>query len=332
MSLPSETPSKAADVTTTPVKAPDDRVRGMAPWADVFSKCIAGLAIALYASGFLVLSLYHSKFGFVGTNPFRPRVLAAGAWFLIFTAIPVWGAARYRTRPLKEFVKELPLIWIASFGTSVLLITILFEFNSPESVLTPISGWRLGLYSGLFVLSAVGLFAEKMTKMPEWAGIAASALLTLMFLIVPIRSVIITHTFDASALALWFFGCTVLATQEFKLRTKDSLLKGDEWTKVLFVVFAALVRFAHYVSPHLRTSWGGGSLTKVTIYLTETSLLKPGQAVQASLVEESDEGYYIIGPSEGKAVFIPRSSVALVYFSEKASDSSLLQGGVKKVP
>jgi hypothetical protein len=64
-------------------------VKGLAPWADVFSKGIAGLAIALYASGFLVLSLYHSKFGFVGTNPFRPSVLAAGAWFLIFTTIPI---------------------------------------------------------------------------------------------------------------------------------------------------------------------------------------------------------------------------------------------------
>ena len=144
---------------------------------------------------------------------------------------------------------------------------------------------------------------------------------------------IITHTFDASGLALWFIACTVVATQEFKFRTMQSLLHGDEWwSKVLFVVFAALVGFAHYVYPHLKTSWGGGSLTKVTIYLTETSLLKPGQAVQASLVDESDEGYYIVGPSEGRAVFIPRSSVALMYFSDKVADSPLLQGGIKKAP
>jgi hypothetical protein len=54
------------------------------PWAETFSKAVAGIAIALYATGFLTVSIYHSQFGFVGTNPFRPRVLAAGAWFLLF--------------------------------------------------------------------------------------------------------------------------------------------------------------------------------------------------------------------------------------------------------
>jgi hypothetical protein len=68
-----------------------------APWAETLSKAIAGIVIALYASGFLIVSLYHSRFGFIGTNPFRPRILAAGAWFFFFTAIPVWFAAGLRT-------------------------------------------------------------------------------------------------------------------------------------------------------------------------------------------------------------------------------------------
>src|SRR6266849_6370432 len=79
---------------------------GVSPWADTFSKAIAGIAIAVYASGFLIVSLYHSKFGFVGTNPFRPRVLAAGVWFFFFTAIPVSIAARFRKYSWKEIAKE----------------------------------------------------------------------------------------------------------------------------------------------------------------------------------------------------------------------------------
>jgi hypothetical protein len=61
-----------------PVQAKSDILTAASPWADTLSKAVAGLAVALYASGFLVVSLHHSNFGFVGTNPFRPRVLAAG--------------------------------------------------------------------------------------------------------------------------------------------------------------------------------------------------------------------------------------------------------------
>jgi len=46
-----------------------DFLKAAAPWADTLSKSVAGIAIALYACGFLVVSLYHAKFGFVGTNP-----------------------------------------------------------------------------------------------------------------------------------------------------------------------------------------------------------------------------------------------------------------------
>ena len=73
-----------------------DFLKVAAPWADTFSKAVAGFAIALYASGFLTVSIYHSQFGFVGTNPFRPRILAAGAWFFFFTAIPISIALTFR--------------------------------------------------------------------------------------------------------------------------------------------------------------------------------------------------------------------------------------------
>ena len=80
-----------------PFEAKPDFLKTAAPWADTFSKSIAGIAIALYACGFLVVSLYNAKFGFVGINPFRPRVLAAGAWFVFLTSIPASIAFKYKT-------------------------------------------------------------------------------------------------------------------------------------------------------------------------------------------------------------------------------------------
>jgi len=47
--------------------------------------------------------------------------------------------------------------------------------------------------------------------------------------------------------------------------------------------------------------------------------------VQAQLIEESNEGFYIVGLKDSKAVFVPRSSVAMIYFSDKPSDSPMLQ-------
>jgi hypothetical protein len=75
----------------------------------------------------------------------------------------------------------------------------------------------------------------------------------------------------------------------------------------------------------LKASWGGGSPVNVTIYFSKDSPISPNKAVSAQLVEESDEGYYIVGPKETKAIYVPRSAVALVYFSDKIADSPLLR-------
>src|SRR5438094_5863846 len=76
---------------------PPSSFASLVPLADSLSKGVAAIAIALYASGFLIISLHHSKFGFITTDPFRPRILAAGAWFFLFSGIPIIAALEYRT-------------------------------------------------------------------------------------------------------------------------------------------------------------------------------------------------------------------------------------------
>jgi len=89
----------------------------LASLADPLSKSVAALAIALYASGFLIISLHHSRYGFVSTDPFRPRILAAGAWFLFMTAIPVFGVTKLRgTTALKSWVSLAEFSYPYYFG------------------------------------------------------------------------------------------------------------------------------------------------------------------------------------------------------------------------
>lgn len=48
--------------------------------------------------------------------------------------------------------------------------------------------------------------------------------------------------------------------------------------------------------------------------------------MQVQLIEEGDQGFYIVGPKESKAIFVPRSSVALICFSDKAADFAYAAG------
>lgn len=55
---------------------------------------IGAALVAIYAIGFLILSLYDARFGIVELDPFRARILATGAAFVCLLVLPV-AALRY---------------------------------------------------------------------------------------------------------------------------------------------------------------------------------------------------------------------------------------------
>jgi hypothetical protein len=79
------------------------------------------------------------------------------------------------------------------------------------------------------------------------------------------------------------------------------------------------------IIPILRHRGAGGTPVAVTIYFTKDSVISPNKTASAQLIEEPDEGSYIVGPKETRAIFVPRSAVALVYFSDKVTGSPLLR-------
>lgn len=92
----------------------------------------------------------------------------------------------------------------------------------------------------------------------------------------------------------------------------------------LGLLFLIVFVFGHHYYPHIKSSWGGGAPVAVTIYFSKDSVIKPSESLSAELVEESDEGYYIVGQKDSRAVFVPRNAVSLLYFSDSVSDSSFL--------
>jgi hypothetical protein len=299
-----------------------DFLTSATPWADTFSKAVAGIVIALYASGFLIVSIYHSQFGFVGTNPFRPRVLAAGAWFFFLTAIPISIALTFRLDSLRKIAGNVANIWVGCYGLSVLTGNLLFDYtkSSREVIHLPTWAW----IASAVVWTALVSIPASVFKLPESVVISGSVTLTLLYLVNPLAT-FFRSEFDITCLALWYFGVSFIALIEFKTRRRENLADFGGWAKPIAVLFGVLAIFSQYVYPHLKASWGGGTPANITVYFSKYSMLNPNKSVQAQLIEESDEGFYIVGPKESKAIFVPRNSVAMIYFSDKPADSLILQ-------
>src|SRR5215831_7799505 len=51
--------------------------------------CLAGI----YVAGFLVVSVYHVRYGIPGFDFLRPRIISAGVLFFLFLAFPLWELA-----------------------------------------------------------------------------------------------------------------------------------------------------------------------------------------------------------------------------------------------
>jgi phosphoglycerol transferase MdoB-like AlkP superfamily enzyme len=180
---------------------------------------------------------------------------------------------------------------------------------------------------GLFAIVFALIVASYKRKAPAWVATISSVLLTVFYVSDPVWRYFHKGGLGIGSLALWFFAGTLVAILEFKgERFREYPTAYERWSTPLFALFGLLLAFATTVYPQLKASWGGGTPANVTVYFTRGSLLSPNKAVQAQLVEESDEGFYIVGPKESKAIFVTRKDVALVYFSDKAAESPLMQG------
>lgn len=293
-----------------------------APWAETLSKGVAGIVVAVYACGFLIVSIYHAKYGFVGTNPLRPRVLAAGAWFFLFAAIPFSVAVKFRTDPWSKMARISYPLWFWCYSLVIPLTFFLFEFPVDPQ---PFNKWSLVLTAiGVAAMITFSVLTDK-KKGPQWLLGILSVVTTLYYMVSPIRWLYTGRHVDSQIVVFWLFGATLAIKFEFDVLAGRKLSQNGEWAKPLSLLCLLLLTFARGIYPYLKTSWGGGTPVDVTIYFSKDSLLNPNKAAQVQLIEESDEGFYIVGPKESKAIFVPRSAVAMIFFSDKLSDSPMLQ-------
>ena len=73
------------------------------------------------------------------------------------------------------------------------------------------------------------------------------------------------------------------------------------------------------------------NLIPVVIYCSNDSRVLPGQELTAELLEESDSGLYVVQQDRKQALFVPRTAVSAIYFSQKPLDSKLLKPAPPKL-
>jgi hypothetical protein len=305
--------------------APQAALTASQMW-ELASKGFTVLAAAVYICGFLVISLYHSSYGFAETNPFRAKIFSAGAWYLLFMLVPVAVVTKY------QYPKTARLNWQQFFSYlypyyffCIVMAWMSDSFFNPPVKLTKWDmAWALSAVISLGVV--VFLHVGKGIS-PKLASLA-SLIIASCFVIANARRALINQRLDTGSVTLWFFAIGVMTLLELHALPLD-LQAGNLW-KPLFVILASLFAFSSIYYPHIKASWGGGSPTPIVMYLGKDSVMRPSERVSVQLVDESDAGFYILGHDEKRAIFIPRSAVSLVYFSDTDAESKLLRPSQSK--
>jgi hypothetical protein len=322
-------------VTEEQQEIPEDPrgFKTLAPFVDLLSKAGAVFAIALYAAGFLVVSLHYSRYGFVGTNPFRPRVVAAGVWLFFFIATPLvcvkqgsaiagWSWARLAAFSFPYYYGCVFLSLVASQGFSFPTYPVTtwhlstLGFPPPYGVVR--WWWLVG--AALVVLALVLLMESKNASRRVPAAVA-SLLLAVFYVQSSARELFIANRFSATAVSLWFFVVSVVVILQLKARHEKR-----HWENVSFLLLGVVLAFAWLYYPHIKAAWGGGTPVDVIMFFAKDAPISPNQAASVRLIDESDTGFYILAPNESRAIYVRRDAVVLVYFSNKFPDSGLVQG------
>jgi hypothetical protein len=214
-------------------------------------------------------------------------------------------------------------LWVASLGSSIPLVYILFNLSDYAPASSAHKFWWVWLIA-IIVSFGLLVFITQVKKFPPTVSAVASVVLVLFFIQSAVRQLLVEHVFRLESVAFWFFAVIMVTLVELKARSNRNLIEG-EWSKPVVTLFFVLLAFALYYYPHLKASWGGGAPVDVTICFTKDSAISAGKTISVELIEEADEGFFIVGSKESRAIYIPRSAVAFIYFSAKVSDSPLLR-------
>jgi hypothetical protein len=303
---------------------------------DLSAKIWVPLIAAIYGCGYVVISIYHASLGLNEINLPGPKTAAAGILFLVFFGIALC-VLQYLGGPIiLPYAADLQrwprLAFLNSFGVAFILnadllaaealsIFIHFDANSsrPPRSLALVIVIRMVLFSGMLFSGMVVIcrctkLSSRWTR--HWltwccCGIDIAVLGVVSF---PWHG-----QFDLPQLA-WVLALTqyltFIAWGVFKPEDENWLF----WASPLILL--PLLFYSIYVYPHIRGAYGGSEPANARIFLAAPSGTNPAKQFHARIIDETDNGFYVIENGHTEVRFIPRSQVNAIEF-DKPSTSPL---------
>jgi hypothetical protein len=279
---------------------------------DVITKATALVALLIYACGFLVVTLHLSAFGFVEVNPLKPRVVTAGAYFLAAVFVPTY---------LAYVIIRIDGITDRNTRRAALFSSILFYYVTCQLIGDTLLVWLSGskdygeILVFMFLMIPWLIGARKIVTKVHPNLVVATSILFVIFLLARSGILIHRHRWDG-AIELWFFLVGLEGRWNILLfrKSKEERLK---FPLIVIVGLPLLFVFATVFYPRINSAWGGGSPLPVTLCFSKDSALMPSGELEVQLIDESDLGLYVLVKQDKRAVFIPRTSITLIRFSEE---------------
>jgi hypothetical protein len=287
---------------------------------EVLAKGAAALLVIFYVLGFLVVSAANYKHGITNFGLFRVRVVSAGVLAALFSAAAFWvwegvfgpgtrgdGPARL-PRPLS--FKILLFLMTVRFASAFLGT---FIFAEAPSVFAP---RRLVLY----VVSAAVIAIPPLTK--KKVGIWYSTLCWAMVVIFVGAEAWFQWRAGVDHIFLWFLFFAVLADttkSNFKLATT---FRDVNWLIIATDLAIVPILFGLLLFERIPTRFGGGKPVPVIFQFSGTSPIDGAAKDKFWLLDEGESGFYVLqAPDDKKGIYLPRSSVAAIYY-DAGSDAA----------
>lgn len=282
------------------------------------------LLVTFYVSGFIVVTVSNAWHGIVGFALFRARVVAAGVLFSVFVAFAIldWSrivmgrkdaTPRGQDKPpiILIFASyyagrgELLKFFYASLAMSVFAEKLVLQGNQ-------ITGWFFVFFLVFtFINTGVLMLIEKWY--PEKAML--SLILTFALIAVGIAGVIYFRQTNVGWVLIWFFLVGYAAHHVRRELRNDRSIWNLEWHWILFDLVLAFILFGVQLYPKISPLLGGGKPTPAVLQFSSSSPIDNSSKTKVWFLDEIDMGYYVLrSPEDRKAVFIPRASIAAIFF------------------
>lgn len=301
---------------------------------DSVSKATVAGLVVIYACGFVTISISNAEYGFIEVNPLRPKILGAGALFAFLMMLPLMVAHGFFPRDevsdnWQRYARNVISATSYFLQCNTLAVGMLLIYAASGATTKRRPWWE--------IVFAMVLFASAY-QFKDWGGkayktnpkkvVLIGSALTVAFFI----WLYIAQSNFIVQIELWLFFVGSFIAIDRWVFWKSGGRPLSEWStynlaNAGLLMIPILFYFSRVVYPLILPSWGGGSPIRVVVYFSHDSRILPNQQFEADLIDESDNGLYVVKRGEKQAIFVPRQAISALFFADKPLAPEFLKDG-----